>query len=56
MSIETPQEHTKRPDPEPPVGWRAYVVEVAIGISIAIAIAITVVTSTGEIPFVYQGY
>ncbi len=36
--------------------WRRFIVEAVIGVSIAAAIIIAVLTSTGEIPFVYQGY
>lgn len=35
---------------------RRYSLEVAIGALIGLALLLAVVASTGEIPFVYQGY
>ena len=36
--------------------WRGHLTEALIGLTLSAAIALAALTSTGEIPFVYQGY
>ena len=45
-------EVTEEPSPSPV----RFVVEAAIGIALALAVCLALLASTGEIPFVYQGY
>lgn len=39
-----------------PPRWRGHLTEALIGLALAAAIALAALASTGEIPFVYQGY
>lgn len=44
------------PGAEPSASPARFAIEAAIGISIALAVCLALLASTGEIPFVYQGY
>lgn len=35
---------------------RRFAIEAAVGIAIGLALLLAIIASTGEIPFVYQGY
>lgn len=41
---------------EPSASPTRFAIEAAIGIFIALAVCLALLASTGEIPFVYQGY
>lgn len=44
------------PGTEPSVSPVRFAIEAAIGVLTALAVCLALLASTGEIPFVYQGY